>query len=77
LSRLLCCGDVVNPADRHCVCVISLFSRQDHDTFLGIWVCDSEVLISIGEVLGDAFCESIKWATEEDVVEGIWYDLHL
>jgi hypothetical protein len=36
-----------------------------------------KVLISISEVLGDAFCEGIEWVAEEDVIGGIWHDLHL
>jgi hypothetical protein len=41
-----------------------------------IGICDGKVLISISKVLDNAFCEGIKWAAEEDVVGGIWHDLH-
>jgi hypothetical protein len=44
---------------------------------LGIGVCDGKVLISISEVLGDAFCEDIEQAAKEDVVGGVWHNLHL
>jgi hypothetical protein len=35
------------------------------------------VLIAVSKVFGDAFCESIERAAEEDVIGGIWHDLHL
>jgi hypothetical protein len=35
------------------------------------------MLISISEVLGDAFCEGVEWAAKEDVIGGVWHDLHL
>jgi hypothetical protein len=35
------------------------------------------VLITVSEVLGDAFGEGIERAAEEDVVGGVWHDLHL
>jgi hypothetical protein len=35
------------------------------------------MLVAICEVLGDAFSEGIERAAEEDVVGGIWHDLHL
>jgi hypothetical protein len=35
------------------------------------------VLIAISKVLGDAFGEGIERAAKEDVVWGIWHDLHL
>jgi hypothetical protein len=35
------------------------------------------MLISISKVLGDAFCEGIEQAAEEDVIGGIWHNLHL
>jgi hypothetical protein len=53
------------------------FFCQNHDTLPCIGVHDGNVLISISEVLGDAFHEGIEWVTEEDVVWGIWHDLHL
>jgi hypothetical protein len=42
-----------------------------------IRVCDGKVLISVSKILCDAFCEGVEWAAEEDVVGGIWHDLHL
>jgi hypothetical protein len=54
-----------------------LFSCRDHDTLLCVGICDGKVLISISKVLSDAFCEGVEWVAEEDVVEGIWHDLHL
>jgi hypothetical protein len=35
------------------------------------------VLITISEVLGDAFGEGVERAAKEDVVGGVWHDLHL
>jgi hypothetical protein len=54
-----------------------LFSCQNHDTLPGIGVHDDKMLISISKVLGDAFCGGIEWATKEDVIGGVWHDLHL
>jgi hypothetical protein len=42
-----------------------------------IGIRDGKVLIAISKVLGDAFSEGVEWAAEEDVVGGIWHDLHL
>jgi hypothetical protein len=53
------------------------FSCCNRDALPCIGVCDGQVLISISEVLGDAFREGVEWAAEEDVVGGIWHDLHL
>jgi hypothetical protein len=30
------------------------------------------VLVSIGEVLGDTFCEGIEWAAKKDVLGMTW-----
>jgi hypothetical protein len=35
------------------------------------------VLISVSEVLVDAFCEGVEWVAKEDVIGGVWHDLHL
>jgi hypothetical protein len=35
------------------------------------------MLVAIRKVLGDAFSEGIEWAAEEDVIWGVWHDLHL
>jgi hypothetical protein len=35
------------------------------------------VLISVSKILGDAFCEGVERAAEEDVIGGVWYKLHL
>jgi hypothetical protein len=35
------------------------------------------MLISVSKVLGDAFHEGIERAAEEDVIGGVWHDLHL
>jgi hypothetical protein len=35
------------------------------------------VLISISKVHGDVFGKGIEQVAEEDVMGGIWYDLHL
>jgi hypothetical protein len=35
------------------------------------------VLVSIGKIFGDTFCEGIEWAAEEDVVGGVQHYLHL
>jgi hypothetical protein len=43
----------------------------------GVRIHDSEVLVSVGEIFRDAFCEGIERAAEEDVIGGIWHDLHL
>jgi hypothetical protein len=42
-----------------------------------VGIRDSKVLIAVSEVLGDAFGEGVERAAEEDVVWGIWHDLHL
>jgi hypothetical protein len=54
-----------------------LFSCQNHDELTGIWFHDGGVLIYVGDVLGDAFCESVEQVAEEDVVGGVQHDLHL
>jgi hypothetical protein len=33
--------------------------------------------VRVALTLGDAFCEGVEQATEEDVIGGIWHDLHL
>jgi hypothetical protein len=38
---------------------------------------DGEVLIAVSKVLSDAFGEGIERAAKEDVVGGVWHDLHL
>jgi hypothetical protein len=35
------------------------------------------MLVAIHKVLGDAFGEGVEWVAKEDVVGGIWHDLHL
>jgi hypothetical protein len=42
-----------------------------------IRICDGEVLVSIGEIFGDAFHESVEWVAKEDVIESIRHDLYL
>jgi hypothetical protein len=41
------------------------------------WNCDGKVLISISEVFSNAFREGVEWAAKEDVIGGVWHDLHL
>jgi hypothetical protein len=53
------------------------FSCRNCDALPCVRICDGKVLISIGEVLGDAFCEGIEQAAEEDVIGSVWHDLHL
>jgi hypothetical protein len=53
------------------------FSCRNRDALPCIGVCDSQVLISISEVLGDTFCEGVEWAAKKDVVGGVWHNLHL
>jgi hypothetical protein len=53
------------------------FFGRYRDALLCVEICDSKVLITISEVLGDAFGEGIEWAAKEDVVWGVWHDLHL
>jgi hypothetical protein len=48
-----------------------------HDALPCVGICDGKVLIAISEVLGDAFGEGVEQAAEEDVVGGVWHDLHL
>jgi hypothetical protein len=43
----------------------------------GVRIRDGEVLVSVGEILRDAFCEGVEQAAEEDVIGGVWHDLHL
>jgi hypothetical protein len=54
-----------------------LFFCRNRDTLPCVGICDGKVLISVSEVLGDAFCEGIEWVAEEDVIGGAWHDLHL
>jgi hypothetical protein len=35
------------------------------------------VLVSVSDVLGDAFHEGVEQMAKEDVVGGVWHDLHL
>jgi hypothetical protein len=42
-----------------------------------VGICDGEVLIAVSKVFGDAFGEGVERAAEEDVVWGVWHDLHL
>jgi hypothetical protein len=44
---------------------------------LGIRVHDGEVLLSVGEVLCDAFREGVERMAEENTVRGVRHDLHL
>jgi hypothetical protein len=39
-----------------------------HDALPCVGIHDGKVLIAISKVFGDAFCESIEWVAEEDVV---------
>jgi hypothetical protein len=43
----------------------------------GVRIRDGEVLVSIGEILRDAFREGVERAAKEDVIGGIWHDLYL
>jgi hypothetical protein len=54
-----------------------LFFGWNHDALPGVRIRDGEVLVSIGEIFHDAFREVVERAAEEDVVGGIWHDLHL
>jgi hypothetical protein len=54
-----------------------LFSHRNRDTLLSIRIHDGKVLVSVGEIFGDAFHESVEWATEEDVIGGVRHDLYL
>jgi hypothetical protein len=47
------------------------------DALPRVGICDDEVLIAVSKVFGDAFGEGVEWAAEEDVVWGVWHDLHL
>jgi hypothetical protein len=53
------------------------FFGQYRDTLPGVRIRDGEVLVSIGEIFCDAFCEGVEQAAEEDVVGGVWHDLYL
>jgi hypothetical protein len=53
------------------------FFGQYCDTLLCVGIHDGKVLIAISEVLSDAFSEGLERAAKEDVVGGIWHDLHL
>jgi hypothetical protein len=44
---------------------------------LCIGIYDGKVLISISEVLSNAFYEGVEWAAEEGVIGGIWHNWHL
>jgi hypothetical protein len=35
------------------------------------------MLVSVGEIFRDAFCEGIEWAAKEDVIGRVWHDLYL
>jgi hypothetical protein len=37
------------------------FFCQNRDALPCVGICNGKVLISISEVLGDAFCEGIEW----------------
>jgi hypothetical protein len=53
------------------------FFGQYRDALPCVGIHDGKVLITVSEVLGDAFGEGIEWVAEEDVVGGVWHDLHL
>jgi hypothetical protein len=53
------------------------FFGQNRDALPGVRIHDGEVLVSVGEIFRDAFREGVERAAEEDVVGGIWHDLHL
>jgi hypothetical protein len=55
---------------------LPFFSRYC-DTLLCIGLCDGKMLVAVHKVLGDAFGEGVEHAAEEDVVGGVWHDLHL
>jgi hypothetical protein len=40
-------------------------------------ICDGKMLIAVSKVFSDAFGEGIERVAEEDVIGGIWHDLHL
>jgi hypothetical protein len=44
---------------------------------LCVGICDGKMLIVISKVFSDAFGESVEQAAKEDVIWGIWHDLHL
>jgi hypothetical protein len=35
------------------------------------------MLVSVGKIFCDAFCEGIERAAKEDIIGGVWHDLHL
>jgi hypothetical protein len=43
---------------------------------LSIRIRDSEVLVSIGKIFGDAFHESVEHTAKEDVIGSIRHDLY-
>jgi hypothetical protein len=53
------------------------FLHWNHDALPGIRIRDSEMLVSIGEIFGDAFHEGIEWAAKEDVIGRVWHDLQM
>jgi hypothetical protein len=53
------------------------FSRWNRDALLGVRIHDSEMLVSVGEIFRDAFCEGVEQAAEEDVIGRLWHDLNL
>jgi hypothetical protein len=57
--------------------VLPLFFGQNRDTLLGVRIYDSQVLVSIGEIFHDAFHEVVERTAKEDVIRGVWHDLHL
>jgi hypothetical protein len=54
-----------------------LFSHWNCDTLPGIRISDGEVLVPIGKIFCDAFCEGIEQAAKEDVVGCVRHDLYL
>jgi hypothetical protein len=42
-----------------------------------VGIRDGEVLITVSKVFGDAFGEGVEWLAKEDVIWGVWHDLHL
>jgi hypothetical protein len=53
------------------------FSHWNRDALLGIRIYDGKVLVSIGEIFGDAFREGVEWAAKEDVTGRVRHDLYL
>jgi hypothetical protein len=44
---------------------------------LSIRIHDSEVLVSVGEIFGDAFHESIEQVAKEDAIGSVRHDFYL